>query len=77
MCQNGEQQQSPELATPRNDRVHNLGKFNGGKFWTMPIMGVASSGLCHFTGWPVQHSFIFSLFWHIEWVAKIVGHPEQ
>ena len=28
---------------------------------------VASSGLCHFRGWPVQDSVVFfSLFWHIE-----------
>ena len=48
MCQNGEKQQSPELATPSNDRVqslpppkigrvHNFGEFRGGKFWILPF----------------------------------------
>ena len=41
-------QQSPELATPKNGRVQNFGEFRGGKLWTLPFLGVASSGL-HFS----------------------------
>ena len=25
------------------------------EFWTLPFLGVASSGLTHFRGWPVQN----------------------
>ena len=50
ICQNGEEQQSPELATPSNDRVQNLPPSKNGrvqnlpplnspKFWTLPIFG--------------------------------------
>ena len=59
MCQNPEKYQSPELATPENYRVQNLGEFRGGKFRLYHVLGVARYGLCHLIGLLVWQFFLW------------------
>ena len=79
-------QQTPELATLPNYRVQNFCEFRGGKFGTPPFFlawqvldsaiffRVASSGLCHLRGWPVQDFIHFFVLAH-KGVARIAVHP--
>ena len=78
MCQNGEKQQSPELATPLNEyskRVQNLPPSkNGGvqnlpplnsKFLALPIFGGGKFWTQSFQSVASSGLCCFSPFWHI------------
>ena len=75
MCQNGEKQQSPELATPsngrvqdlppsKNGRVQDLPPLNSPKFWTLPFFGGGKFLTIISEGGQFRTLF-FLLFWHI------------
>ena len=90
MCQNPEKNEITKPRTchpPKNSKVHNLPppkigrvpnsvQFRGGKFWTLPFLGVVRTGLSTFIGWPVQDSVIF---WILDsgnlGVAIKINHP--
>ena len=68
-CARIQKKKSPELATLYNDRVQdlpppkigrvqNLGEFVASS-GLCPFLRVASSGLCHLRGLPVQYSVVF------------------
>ena len=71
-----EKKQSPELATPSNDRVQNLPPLKNGrvqnlpplnspKFWTLPIFGGGKLWTQSFQRVASSGLCCFSPFWHI------------
>ena len=66
MCKNGEKKQSPELATPKNGRVHNLPPLNSPKFMTLPFFGSGKLWTLSFLECGQFMTLLFcSPFWHI------------
>ena len=78
MCQNGEKQHNPELATLKNDTSPELATPQKmAESRTLVSLGVVSCGLCHFLGLQVldlvisesqfrTQFFSSSRFWHKE-----------